>query len=275
MGLDNLHINGGGACLLPPVSLCLNAGGMGRIDAESETLIPTIGGVFDVAQPIAIQERAISDNAAAGPDGVGVRTDGASYTIEARQVPQAVAFDLNQITSKTNRSQPDPAVHHTLPATSCPPHLAQPVCWSLMPQNSGKDFKARQVEVAQPLMAGGPVGGNQGGDIVQAAPFAFDLRGREGGAMPEGPHETANIRAADGGSSRSYVAAPSWTVRRLTPVECERLQAFPDQFTRIPYRGKPADKCPDGPRYKSLGNSMAVNVMQLIGERIAIVENTP
>ena len=103
------------------------------------------------------------------------------------------------------------------------------------------------------------------------AAVAFDLRGREGGAMPEGPHDTANLRAASGGSSRSYVAQP-WAVRRLTPVECERLQGFPDGFTRVPYRGKPADRCPDGPRYKALGNSMAVNVMAWIGERIALVD---
>ena len=101
---------------------------------------------------------------------------------------------------------------------------------------------------------------------------AFDLRGREGGAMPEGPHDTANIRAASGGSSRSYIAQPL-AVRRLTPVECERLQGFPDGFTRIPYRGKPADLCPDGPRYKALGNSFAVNVVDWIGQRIQLVEN--
>ena len=61
-------------------------------------------------------------------------------------------------------------------------------------------------------------------------------------------------------------------VRRLTPTECERLQGFPDGFTQIPYRNKPADKCPDGPRYKALGNSMAVPVMRWIGERIHVVE---
>jgi DNA (cytosine-5)-methyltransferase 1 len=54
-------------------------------------------------------------------------------------------------------------------------------------------------------------------------------------------------------------------VRRLTPRECERLQGFPDDYTQIPYRGKPAA---DGPRYKALGNSMAVNVMRWIGERL-------
>ncbi|SMO93661.1 C-5 cytosine-specific DNA methylase [Thalassovita litoralis] len=89
--------------------------------------------------------------------------------------------------------------------------------------------------------------------------------------MPEGPHDTANIRAASGGSSRSYIAQP-WAVRRLTPRECERLMGFPDDFTRIPYRGKPADMCPDGPRYKALGNSWAVNCAEWIGERIAEVE---
>lgn len=61
-------------------------------------------------------------------------------------------------------------------------------------------------------------------------------------------------------------------VRRLTPRECERLQGFPDDWTRIPYRGKPADECPDGPRYKAIGNSMAVPVMRWIGERIAMAE---
>lgn len=63
-----------------------------------------------------------------------------------------------------------------------------------------------------------------------------------------------------------------WVVRRLMPVECERLQGFPDGWTAIPYRGKPAEECPDTPRYKALGNSMAVPEMRWIGERIAMVE---
>ena len=60
--------------------------------------------------------------------------------------------------------------------------------------------------------------------------------------------------------------APTMAVRRLTPRECERLQGFPDEWTAITYRGKPAA---DGPRYKALGNSMAVNVMRWLGQRIA------
>jgi DNA (cytosine-5)-methyltransferase 1 len=140
-------------------------------------------------------------------------------------------------------------------------------------------------------------------------PVAYDMRGREGGAQFEGPHFTANIRASAGGSSRSYVAgdiafaensraelrlcggdgtvasqlttgggkpgqgqpciASQWAVRRLTPRECERLQGFPDDFTAITWRGKPAA---DSPRYKALGNSMAVNAMRWIGQRIDWVE---
>lgn len=63
-----------------------------------------------------------------------------------------------------------------------------------------------------------------------------------------------------------------YIVRRLSPKECERLQGFPDDWTKIPYKGKSADECPDSPRYKALGNSMAVPVMRWIGERIDLVD---
>lgn len=262
------------------------------------------------------------------------------------------------------------------------------IAWSIMPQNSGKDYKARPVEVAQPLMAGGPVGGNQGGDFIQQpvsyAPeiarcvatregssqdyetttmlavsvtgdvahtlkaegadasedgtgrgtpiVAFDttqitskanrsnpqpgdpchplsagahppaitvaIRGREGGATAEIGGEIATaLRASQGGGDKPHVLAFGWqnseyqgdsvdehitptldksktpavltsAVRRLTPVECERLQGFPDEYTAIPWRGKPADQCPDGPRYKALGNSWAVPLFAWLGRRI-------
>jgi DNA (cytosine-5)-methyltransferase 1 len=69
------------------------------------------------------------------------------------------------------------------------------------------------------------------------------------------------------------VHAVAMQVRRLTPVECERLQGFPDGYTNIPWRKK--DEAPDGPRYKALGNSMAVPCMAWIGKRIAEVDNDP
>jgi len=76
-----------------------------------------------------------------------------------------------------------------------------------------------------------------------------------------------------GGGSETLLCSNvshAMTVRRLTPRECERLQGFPDDYTAIPWRGKA--ETPDGPRYKALGNSMAVNCMEWIGERIAAQE---
>ncbi len=88
-----------------------------------------------------------------------------------------------------------------------------------------------------------------------------------GGIKTDGSCYTLNC------SDRHSVLAPDMpVVRRLTPMECERLQGFPDNWTRIAWRGKPAEECPDGPRYKAIGNSMAVPVMRWIGERIALAE---
>jgi len=85
----------------------------------------------------------------------------------------------------------------------------------------------------------------------------------------------ATLTSACGGTNTSGPKAmQSMAVRRLSPKECERLQGFPDDHTLIPWRNKPADQCPDGPRYKALGNSMAVPCMAWIGKRIDAVEKT-
>jgi DNA (cytosine-5)-methyltransferase 1 len=81
----------------------------------------------------------------------------------------------------------------------------------------------------------------------------------------------ATLTMACGGSNTSGPKILDHAVRRLTPVECERLQGFPDGFTNIPWRGKP--ESPDAPRYKAMGNSMAVPVMAWIGKRIQKVED--
>lgn len=83
--------------------------------------------------------------------------------------------------------------------------------------------------------------------------------------------DLAHTLAANDYKEPQAVTTP-YAVRRLTPTECERLQGFPDGHTLIPWRNKTASECPDGPRYKALGNSMAVPVMRWIGERIKYVE---
>lgn len=82
-----------------------------------------------------------------------------------------------------------------------------------------------------------------------------------GVGSPDDPQNTLSC-------NHHHAAFFNGQVRRLTPIECERLQGFPDNFTQIPYRNKPAENCPDGPRYAACGNSMAVPVMAWIGNRI-------
>ena len=104
------------------------------------------------------------------------------------------------------------------------------------------------------------------GSAPPAVAFAQNTRDE----VREMPYSGA-LAANPGMKQTSYVRQ-GMAVRRLTPTECERLQGFPDSYTQIPWRGKEPENCPDGPRYKALGNSMAVPVMRWIGERIQAVE---
>jgi site-specific DNA-cytosine methylase len=79
---------------------------------------------------------------------------------------------------------------------------------------------------------------------------------------------TQTIRAQNDTEHIGAVMNPPMAIRRLTPVECERLQGFPDNWTKIPWKKKPAEDCPDGPRYKACGNSMAVPCMKWLGQII-------
>lgn len=103
--------------------------------------------------------------------------------------------------------------------------------------------------------------------------------GRHDAAGPQGKGYQEDVAFTQDSRSSADVVQYGMQVRRLTPIECERLQGFPDNHTLIGWRGKDADECPDGPRYKAIGNSMAVPVMRWIGERIAaalpIEEPTP
>lgn len=128
------------------------------------------------------------------------------------------------------------------------------------PQSSSRDIKAgaiKEVEVAKTLTTRPGLRGNASVDTYVVVngrqdPLVSTL------AQPIDSLANTNILVQDS----------TQCVRRLTPLECERLQGFPDNHTLIPYRNKPAEKCPDTPRYKAIGNSMAVPVVRWIGQRI-------
>jgi DNA (cytosine-5)-methyltransferase 1 len=176
----------------------------------------------------------------------------------------AVPFDTTQITHASNRSNPqlgDPC--HPLASGAHPPLIAFTI------KDHGSDI-GQGVSPTLRSMAHAGSHANGGGQIA----IAFQSRiARNGRGQPEEICPTLN--GADAGATsdmRPMAAIPTvngWTVRKLTPRECERLQGFPDDFTAIRWRGKLAS---DGPRYKAIGNSMAVNVMRWIGVRIALVE---
>jgi DNA (cytosine-5)-methyltransferase 1 len=111
---------------------------------------------------------------------------------------------------------------------------------------------------------------------VDTSPTITAKAGTGGGNLPLVKEQevapTLTARDMYDGQASHTVQQQHMAVRRLTPLECERLQGFPDNYTKIPYRGKSAEKCPDGPRYKALGNSMAVPVMRWIGEGIQQVD---
>lgn len=251
--------------------------------------------------PIAIQERAVSENPGTGPDGKGWRDDGAAYTLEARQVSQAVTvpFDTTQITSAANYSNPQPGDPcHPLAAAGHAPTIAF----------TAKDHGGDAPEGISPtLRAGGHTGSHANAGVMpaiafeQPEPFTIMERGRDGQSNLESRQDgTANaILTPNGGRGGLGVGAiaAAWGVRRLTPTECERLQGFPDGWSAIPdwngFRpvgeGESLDELraagfvlrkgkkgwrvndPDGPRYKALGNSMATPCMEWIGTRIEAI----
>ncbi len=97
--------------------------------------------------------------------------------------------------------------------------------------------------------------------------FSGRNRGDDGRGYDRPPNVTGSVAGTIDTVKPGNVAGPTIGVRRLTPRECERLQGFPDDWTLVTHRGKPAA---DGPRYKVIGNSMAVPVMRWIGKRIEL-----
>jgi DNA (cytosine-5)-methyltransferase 1 len=168
--------------------------------------------------------------------------------------PTVLAFDTTQMTSAANRSQPKPGDPcHPRAAGAHAPAIAF----------SCKDHGADATDDLAPTlraMAHSGSHANAGGQMAVA------LNWQAGGTQTSlgTGHDTAGSLI----KNQTPGTMVGGSVRRLTPRECERLQGFPDDYTLIPYRGKPAA---DGPRYKALGNSWAVPCARWIGERIEAV----
>jgi DNA (cytosine-5)-methyltransferase 1 len=105
--------------------------------------------------------------------------------------------------------------------------------------------------------------------------IAFSMKDHGADAGPLSPTLRAGGHTGSHANGGVYpgIASPTHGVRRLTPMEMERLQGFTDRYTEIPWRNRPASQCPDGPRAKALGNSMATTCIRWIGENIQRVDN--
>jgi DNA (cytosine-5)-methyltransferase 1 len=280
------------------ISHCLNGGGMGRQDYETETLIShaLTGGGFDASEdgtgrgtPIIafaqnqrdeLREMPVAGALAAEP---GMKQQ--TYIAFSSKDHGADAMDNLAPTLRAGTHSKSHANAGVPPAVTvalrgreggATAEIGGEQATALRASQGGGDkphvlaFQTRGSNVDI-----GDVSGTFGSNADRAsgsAPMAFTLHGADKTVSTATQTELAgSIRTKPPGSienSSTTVAFNGSAVRRLTPRECERLQGFPDDYTLVPFRGKPAA---DGPRYKALGNSMAVPVMRWLGERIALV----
>jgi len=271
-GLEDQHIGGGRRSL----SLATMAHGQGgaeiaenrapTLTCNHEAPILFLGGVFDdVAHTLR-------------GEGFDASEDGTGRGTPLVPVRGVIPYDLFQVTAPVNRQNRDEnSPCHTL-ARDNAAHAAivQPVAFV---QNQRDEV--RTMDVAGALAA--EPGMKQQTFVAQPVAFSCKDHGADAGAV------APTLRAMGHGDTHANGGGQvGMQVRRLTPRECERLQGFPDDYTRIPWGkagGEATPECiaveddngvwhyfkptPDGPRYKALGNSMAVPVMRWIGERIA------
>lgn len=225
-----------------------------------------------------IQERAVSENSNTGPDGVGVRSDDLAYTMEARAVPQAVAYSpaicvTGSVTHSLTAEGHDASEDGT--------GRGNPIVVGYI------DMQYSGVQPDQgmgTLTTGSPSGGGQPLPAV-----AFTQNSRDEVRLINNDGAIAGALSAESESHQTNYLATHMAVRRLMPVECEALQGFPPDHTRIPIshhnerkitKSRPENRweadpaggwwlmSADGPRYKQIGNSMATPVMHWLGIRI-------
>ena len=180
---------------------------------------------------------------------------------------QSIAIqDVSGRDKKQNGRGWNNEVMYTLDAAA-----TQGVAYSIREDAKANNFSATPLEVTPALQALRPSVQSHHAQTFVA--HAFKVRGgcEGGGKGYLGSDEKAFTLSVTQDQQIAVSSEPNMAVRRLTPTECERLQGFPDGYTNIPWRGK--EESPDAPRYKAMGNSMAVPVMAWIGKRIQEVED--
>ena len=229
------------------ISHCLNAGGMGRIDYETETLIVAF---HSNAQPDEMRfDPHLSAALTCSQNSAVCITGSVTHTLKADVFDASedgtghgtpiVPVAIRTAQTSANGSGISPELAHTLDRVQ-----GQAVAYSTKLHNTASNQAVGvTIHGTHPTVQ----------KIASYDEVAQCLRARTPGNMDN--------------SSTSVVMQ----VRRLTVEECEFLQGFPRSYTAIPWRGKPAELCPDGPRYKALGLSMAVPVMRWIGQEIDFV----
>jgi hypothetical protein len=271
--------------VLPTLTVS-NAGGNQRM--------PDIGNFNGVLQPVAIPImpqamqskgwRVGKENQDGRGNGLGVGKDGDPCPTLDRSAVPAIAYSFDSLASNSMKSSNPNSGCNVVDVAKCL-DTSNP-CPS---KNQGGIAVAIQGTVIGRQDHNGPQGSghSDSGEMftlnstdvhaMAVAPTSFDCKSshinvdRNGVAQTLRAMNAAESHASGGG--HIAIASQTMQVRRLTPTECERLQGFPDGWTAIPWKKKPADQCPDGPRYKALGNSMAVNCMEWLGERIQAVTN--
>ncbi|MBE8634246.1 Dam family site-specific DNA-(adenine-N6)-methyltransferase [Salmonella enterica] len=211
--------------------------------------------------------------------------DGSASTVKARDYKDATDLaatysDISRtLLSKSNDSTAedfetyaihgtqDPDTNHELAHTLGRNHGQENACIAFSYKDNGADATA---DLSPTIRAGNHDSSHANSGQPPAIAYAFKAgQGAKAGGIGYAEEQSPTLTSASSGTNLAPAVIHGVAVRRLTPVECERLQGFPDNHTLIPWRGKDAADCPDGPRYKAIGNSMAVPVMRWIGERIA------
>ncbi|ENZ9958755.1 Dam family site-specific DNA-(adenine-N6)-methyltransferase [Salmonella enterica] len=221
--------------------------------------------------------------------------DGTASTVKARDYKDATDLavtysDVSRtLLSKPNDSMAedletcaihgtqDPDTSHELAHTLGRNHGQENACIAFSYKDNGADATT---DLSPTIRAGNHNTSHANSGQPPAIACAFKAgQGAKAGGIGFAEEQSPTLTSASSGSNLVPAVMRGFQVRRLTPVECERLQGFPDNHTLISWRGKDATDCPDGPRYKAIGNSMAVPVMRWIGERIAaalpVEEPTP